>query len=400
MDTEPPAAAPRRSMLSYAVFHLLEPLRRMAVAVRTLGSPYQRYRHARALHGIRVALALLATLALSRGLDLPHSVWASVSLLTVIGGIQHQGNIRRKAMERGMGTLLGAAAGLLLILLDQYGGSPAATIGAMSLIAGLCAYYAIGSGGYIALLTAITMMIVAGEGDDSMTMGLWRTLQVCIGIAVALVFSFALPLNGSYAWRYELALNLRRMQRVIRRLQTDKPLTPEARSAVFADLGKRSIALRGLMPSAAKEMRLSSARMEEIQHHQRAIMASLEVISSARLQEPREVQLALARAFRGDIGQEMRMGLLAIARALRAGDTSVLDTVPARRTPAVANAPATSTGADDPADGGTAGHAGEQAAPDAVLPPAMQGPDWVMRETAAQIDQLRRALLVLPRQRN
>ncbi|AOB33346.1 hypothetical protein AKI39_02665 [Bordetella sp. H567] len=374
----------------------------MAIALRHLGSPYQRYRHARALHGIRVALALLATLLLSQGLDLPHGVWATVSMLTVIGGIQHHGNIRKKAMERGLGTLLGAVVGLLLIVLDQYGGSHAVTFTAMSLIAGLCAYHAIGRGGYVALLTAITMMIVAGQGEDSMTTGLWRTLQVCIGIAVALAFSFALPLNASYAWRYNLALNLRRVERLIRRLQADQPLTAEVRSAVFADLSRRSIQVRGLMASAAKEMNITSALMESIQHHHRAIVASLEMISSARLNAPREVQLALSRAFRGEQGKAMRLGLLSIARALRAGDTSGLHASAALAglSTTVSDAPAGGLADQVPPYGGTAFDAAEEDGNAMVLPAAMQGPDWVMRETATQIDQLRLGVLGLPRQRN
>jgi uncharacterized membrane protein YccC len=396
MDTESPAA-PRRSPFAFALFHLQDPLRRMVSGLRHLRSPYQRYRHARALHGIRVALAMLATQLLSVGLDLPHGVWASVSLLAVIGGIQHHGNIRKKAMERGLGTMLGAVAGLFLILLDEYVGSPEATLGAMCLIAGLCAYYAIGRGGYIALLTAITMIIVGGEGDDSLATGLWRTLQVCIGIAVALAFSFALPLNASYSWRYNLALNLRRVERLIRRLQIDQPLTAEARSAAFADLSTRSIALRGLMPSAAKEMNIPSALMEDIQHHHRAIVASLEMISSARLNAAHEDQLALSRAFSGAQGQEMRIGLLSIARALRAGDTSGLDTDAAPAAPPrAADDPSTgSLAADDPSEDAASG-----AADVMVLPASMQGPDWVMGQTATQIDQLRRALIALPRQRN
>ncbi|CAM3644557.1 FUSC family protein [Bordetella sputigena] len=385
MDTESPAAS-RRSPFSFALFHLQDPLRRMAFAVRHLGSPYQRYRHARALHGIRVALALVTAALLSHVLDLPHSVWASVSVLVVIGGIQHHGNIRKKAMERGLGTMLGAAAGLSLILLDQFGVSRALTMGAMAVIAGLCGYYAIGRGGYIALLTAITMVIVGGQGDDTMSTGLWRTLQVCIGIAIALAFSFALPLNASYSWRYTLALNLRRAQGLLRRLQTDQPFTPEARSAIFSELSKRSIALRGLMPSVAKEMRLSSAQMEAIQQHQRAIVATLEMISSARLHASAQDQLALSRAFRGSQGRALRRGLLTIARALRAGDTSVLG----RNTSIVAGA-----AAGDTAAGST--DAGSQ---EAGWVATLQGPDWVMREMAAQIAQLREAVMVLPRQRN
>jgi uncharacterized membrane protein YccC len=400
MATESPAA-PRRSPFAFALFHVRDPLRRMVSGLRHLGSPYQRYRHARALHGIRVALAVLATQLLSVSLGLPHGVWACVSLLAVIGGIQHHGNIRKKAMERGLGTMLGALAGLFLILLDQYVGSDAVTLGAMSLIAGLCAYYAIGRGGYIALLAAITMIIVGGQGDDSLATGLWRTLQVCIGIAVALAFSFALPLNASYSWRYNLALNLRRVERLIRRLQTDQPLTAEARSAAFADLSSRSIALRGLMPSAAKEMNIPSALMEDIQHHQRAIVASLEMISSARLNAPHEDQLALSRAFSGAQGQAMRIGLLSIARALRAGDTSALDRDAASGPPprAVDNPSTGSLAADDPSDAPLKDVAAS-AADVMVLPASMQGPDWVMGQTATQIDQLRRALIALPRQRN
>ncbi len=113
------------------------------------------------------------------------------------------------------------------------------------------------------------------------------------------------------------------MERLIRRVQIDQPLTAEVRSAVFADLSRRLIQVRGLMASAAMEMNVTSALMESIQHHHRAIVASLEMISSVRLNAPREVQLALSRIPRRS-GKAMRLGLLSIARALRAGDTSGL----------------------------------------------------------------------------
>jgi hypothetical protein len=93
----------------------------------------------------------------------------------------------------------------------------------------------------------------------------------------------------------------------------------------------------------------------------------------------------------------MRTGLLSIARALRGGDTSVLDMDAAPAVPPRVqdNPPTGSLAADDPSDDATAG-----AADVMVLPAAMQGPDWVMGQTATQIDQLRRALIALPRQRN
>src|ERR1700712_3746387 len=87
--------------------------------LRVLGSPYFRYRHAKFLHAARVALALLASIALTSGIDIPHGEWATVTLLVVIGGLQHHGNIRKKAAERAGGTLLGASLGLGLILLQS-----------------------------------------------------------------------------------------------------------------------------------------------------------------------------------------------------------------------------------------------------------------------------------------
>ena len=52
-------------------------------------------------------------------------------------------------------------------------------------------------------------MIVAGHGDNTMAAGLWRTVDIVIGITIALAFSFALPLYATWSWRYKLADALR-----------------------------------------------------------------------------------------------------------------------------------------------------------------------------------------------
>jgi uncharacterized membrane protein YccC len=394
METESQAAR-RRPPFSVALFHLHEPLRRTVAGLRNLRSPYQRYRHARGLHGLRVAVAMLVTLLITNALDLPHSIWAAVSMMVVIGGLQHHGNIRKKAAERALGTILGAVAGLFLILLDYQFQSAAVTMAATAVIAGICAYHAIGRGGYIALLTAITMIIVGGQGGDTLETGLWRTLNVCIGIAIAVAFSFALPLNASYSWRYDLALNLRRVAGMVRRLQSEAVLTTEARNKIFADLSRRSIALRGLMPSVAKEMNASPGLLEEIQHHHRSIIASMELLSSARLNVTDADLHAMSQSFRGPAGYAMRAPLLAMARALRAGNTAVLDTAAmAAGKRAAMSAPASAALA---ADAVSSYLAADEAAGVMPLPSVLQGPDWVMRQTVRQIDQLRATLVMLKR---
>jgi uncharacterized membrane protein YccC len=355
-------------------FH--NPLRRMAASVRHLTSPYQRYRHAQALHALRVTLAMLTTILITTGLALPHGDWASVSMLIVIGGIQHHGNIRKKAVERALGTMLGAGIGLLLILAHGALGSEILTYGLLSLAAGICAYYAIGRGGYIALLTAITVIIVAGHGDNSIQTGAWRALNVFIGIVVALVFSFALPLLASYAWRYGMALNLRRAARLIERLLSGQTLTPEARSAAFVDLNRRSITLRNLLPSVAKEMEVPLSRLEDIQDQHRSILASLEMISGVPLGAAGASHQAVLQAFRVE-GHTMRAVLLAMARALRTGDAAArLKSYAARDLLPGASLEAMNT---------------------AALPEPLQGPYWLMRQAIGQIDRLRMLLMTLRR---
>src|SRR5471030_1769820 len=122
--------------------------------LHVLGSPYFRYRYAKYLHAVRVALAMLTSIALTSGINIPHGIWSSVTLLVVIGGLQHHGNIRKKAAERAAGTLLGATIGLALIVLQNLIGSLPLTYVLMSIVAAICAWFAIGSAGYIGLLTA------------------------------------------------------------------------------------------------------------------------------------------------------------------------------------------------------------------------------------------------------
>lgn len=74
-----------------------------------------------------------------------------------------------------------------------YVGQPLLTYLLMSVVCGFFSYRAIGKGGYTALLSAITVF-VAGHGDNPLSGGLWRTVDILIGIALALAFSFALPL--------------------------------------------------------------------------------------------------------------------------------------------------------------------------------------------------------------
>lgn len=287
--------------------------------LHVVASPYYRYKHAKFIHAIRVALAMAASIALTTGVNIPHGVWASVTLLVVIGGLQHHGNIRKKAAERALGTLLGAGLGLSLIIVQAVFGSLLLTFVLMSAIAGACAYYAIGKAGYVALLTAITMVIVSGHGDLPFDVGLWRTANVLIGIVIALGFSFVLPQYATYSWRYRLADNLRECARLYAAILEGRPLDAEQVTRRFLVLSQRLVQSRSLMDSVAKEIDVPVSMLEEIQRLHRSILAALEMMATS--------DAGSARVLTADSSAEeraVRQTLLLMARALRFGRVGLL----------------------------------------------------------------------------
>ena len=343
--------------------------------LHVLGSPYFRYRYAKYLHAARVALAILASIALTSGINIPHGEWSTVTLLVVIGGLQHHGNIRKKAAERALGTLLGASLGLGLILLQSVTHSTMITYVLLAVIAGVCAYHAIGKPGYIALLTAITTVIIAGHGNLSIDVGLWRTLTVLIGIVIALGFSFVLPQYATYSWRYRLADNMRDSARIYAAIVEGPPMPAETMTKHFLTMSGRLVASRSLLASVAKEINVPVAVLDDIQRQHRSILAALEMMATARPDN------APGLAASGHAEERaVRQTLLLIARALRFGRVGLLH--------AATGSPA------------AAARLEKTVSVAAELAPELQGPYWLAQRLAEQVDRLRLRLIEIERQWN
>ncbi|MBK5313250.1 MULTISPECIES: FUSC family protein [unclassified Pseudomonas] len=281
--------------------------------------PYRRYRHAKLIHAVRVSLGLLATILLTTGISLPHGEWASVTMLVVIGGLQHHGNIGKKAAERAIGTLIGAGVGLLLVAQHAWLGMPWLTYFAMSVVCGFFSYHAIGKGGYTALLSAITVFIVAGHGDNPVTDGLWRGVDILIGIALALAFSFALPLYAVYSWRYNLADALRDCAAIYGRIIKGESVTADEHLKLMNRLNTVMIQLRSLMPSVSKEVRVSMTELDAIQRNLRMCVSILEILGNSRPNaDDAEAMAHLQSALKAE-HRQIRVQLIGMARALKSG---------------------------------------------------------------------------------
>jgi len=297
------------------------PLLLLRRVLRPLLDPHRRYRHARYIHAGRIVIGLLATILLTTGIHLPHGEWASVTMLIVIGGLQHHGNIGKKSVERAYGTLIGAALGLAVVTQQTYLGMPLLTYLLMSLICGFFAYHAIGKGGYTALLSAITLFIVAGHGDNPVTDGLWRTVDILIGIALALAFSFALPLYAVYSWRYNLASGLRDCAKVYERINGGQSITADEHLKLTAKLNATMLQLRSLLPSVSKEVKIPIVELEAIQGHFRMCLSTLEILSNIRPADMAQAALTVEQ-------RRIRRQFIGMARALRNGVTERLERKP------------------------------------------------------------------------
>ncbi|MBZ9783129.1 FUSC family protein [Pseudomonas sp. REP124] len=288
--------------------------------LRPLLDPYRRYRHAKVIHAVRVSLGLLASILLTTGIHLPHGEWASVTMLVVIGGLQHHGNIGKKAAERAIGTLVGAAIGLLLVLQQAWLGMPWLTYLVMAVICGFFSYHAIGKGGYTALLAGITVFIVAGHGDNPISDGLWRGVDILIGIALALAFSFALPLYAVYSWRYNLADALRDCAKIYGRIIDGQPVTADEHLKLVGRLNAVMVQLRSLMPSVSKEVKISMTELDAIQRHLRMCVSTLEILGNTRPDGgDAEAMGQLQSEFKTE-HRLIRVQLIGMARALKTGE--------------------------------------------------------------------------------
>ncbi|HLX00854.1 MAG TPA: FUSC family protein, partial [Trinickia sp.] len=140
----------------------------------------------------------------------------------------------------------------------------------------------------------------------------------------------------------------------------------------FAALGERLVKGRALMPSVAKEIGVSTLRLDAIQRGHRSLLSALELMATGSLAHANAAERAEFARRCGVEARQVRSGLLSMSRALRFGSyVRLLAPVCAwepGQSPCVA-----------PAD----------------LRAELQGPYWLSQRFAEQVEQMRVLLLEL-----
>lgn len=137
---------------------------------------YGRYR---LVHGLRIALAFTLTFLLTRELKLPESTWPLITLVVVMGPISFWGNVLSRALQRVVGTVFGAACGVVALYLELY--SMPLMLAWCCAIMFLCGYLALGKRPYVGLLIGITLGVIVGGVPGDIETALWRSGDVILG---------------------------------------------------------------------------------------------------------------------------------------------------------------------------------------------------------------------------
>ncbi|MFN2331777.1 MAG: FUSC family protein [Halomonas sp.] len=243
-----------------------------------LRDPFFTYRYRRRLHVLRVMLALVITFGVIRVFEIPYSSWALVSTVMVMGNLPHIGGVLDKGRQRLLGTVLGAATGLLLILFP-----PAMhlliPVGSLAAI-GIATWLTFGNRhGYSGLMFAISLLLVIGDGSHAMDIGLWRAFDVLLGTVVGIsVTVLVLPQKATDMMRFMLAENLDRLARLFHAHTTAEAALDVDTRALLKATSSALVKQRGLVDAIHREGRLNRDEIDDIISLQRRMVSTIELL--------------------------------------------------------------------------------------------------------------------------
>lgn len=239
--------------------------------------PYFNYRYRHYLYTLRATIALGITFCIISLFNIPHSIWAPVSTLMVMGNLPHVGGVLDKGGQRLIGTALGGALGIVLLLIP----APSGTVQVLTLVAIAIALHATFTSryGYSVLMFGITILMVTGDGNQDMTIALWRAFDVLLGTSVGIVITIiVLPQKATDLFRFMLADNLDRLASLYYAhtlaTEADHDQTLEEMKKTTSQLIKQ----RALVDAVHKEGRLRRGELNSLLSLERRMISTVELL--------------------------------------------------------------------------------------------------------------------------
>jgi uncharacterized membrane protein YccC len=134
-------------------------------------------------HAIKTAIAAVLTILLYQLFNIPEGIWAAISAVIVMQA--NLGGSLSASRSRFLGTAIGASMGIACMSI--LGQSPWSVGIALVLAILLCSYFKLKESYRLASATVLLVMLV--HGPNVWILGLYRFLNVILGIIVALIVS-------------------------------------------------------------------------------------------------------------------------------------------------------------------------------------------------------------------
>lgn len=233
------------------------------------------YRHYRAVHGVRIAIAFVLCFLFVRLTDIPEGTWPLITMVVVMGPISTWGNVLPRVVQRISGTFAGLISGLIALKLELLS-LPLMLVWCFIVMI-VCGYLTLGKHPYMALLIGITLGVVVGAPAGDFTVALWRGGDVILGSLMALLFSAIWAQRAYTHWRIQLSdafINMAKIHHAgFSANLVEKPrLNPR-----FQKLLTSVIKMRALLEPASKETRIPKSVFEAIQTINRNMVNTMQM---------------------------------------------------------------------------------------------------------------------------
>lgn len=242
--------------------------------------PRFRYQNVRIIHSIRLAVAMLISQMVANKVGGQHGVWITVTVAVVLASLPHTGSVLEKSRQRLLGTAMGALTGFILLYLTEW--HPGVSWLAMLLVFGLTGYWAVGKNGYIPLIGCVTTAIILGS--HTMEIGLWRTMNVFLGITLAIAFSQLFPERARDHWFFLLEESVEQLIWLYREL-TERQTW---QSTLDDELRARQGKMRELLAACARESGIAPASLRQVLSQLHRAQISIEFMASETGQADRQ----------------------------------------------------------------------------------------------------------------
>ncbi len=283
------------------------------------------YRYFRAIHALKLGLALLIAVTINAIWAPPHFIWSMVTIVIIMMSLPQVGGAIEKSLQRAIGTCLGSAYGVLLVAtIDSYW----LIMGLLIVGVTLICFIAAGRYSYAYLVAGFTIIIVVGDANHDVTEALWRSANILFGCIIAILVSlFIFPIKAKQDWRSQLAKAIEGMASVLaKHLQADAnhglDFREELKTAMKAVLTQRKLFFS--LEWESQTLKKHKLLLAELVDKQIRLITLLELLSLSRIQETDKEAYHQINA----IATELTVHLQQLA-AFVAGNSGQLATLPA-----------------------------------------------------------------------